>query len=166
MPFCPARRARAHEQETQADRMWLSSLPSWRAGTAPRVAERPENRPGGRGGQQHHARRSDRARRAYRHARRRAYRHARSYCTSAELMAHTHTLLCSSFSSVRRVSLHLPMHLPMHPLLSSGRSSYFRVVSYMYSFIFYLSSAGRASFSVLRGGWRHLGVRSRVMWGF
>ena len=35
-------------------------------------------------------------------------------------MAHTHTLLCSSFSSVRRESLHL--------LLSSGRSSYFRMV--------------------------------------
>jgi len=32
-------------------------------------------------------------------------------------MAHTHTLLWSSFSSVRRVSLHLPMHLPMHLLL-------------------------------------------------
>ena len=50
-------------------------------------------------------------------------------------MAHTHTLLWSSFSSVRRVSLHLPMHLPMHPLLSSGRSSYFRMVFCSFHFL-------------------------------
>ena len=50
-------------------------------------------------------------------------------------MAHTHTLLWSSFSSVRRVSLHLPMHLPMHLLLSSGRSSYFRMVFCSFHFL-------------------------------
>ena len=50
-------------------------------------------------------------------------------------MAHTHTLLWSSFSSVRRVSLHLPMHLPMHLLLSSRRSSYFRTVFCSFQFL-------------------------------
>ena len=39
------------------------------------------------------------------------------------------------FSSVRRVSLHLPMHLPMHLLLSSGRSSYFRMVFCSFHFL-------------------------------
>ena len=77
-PFAPARRARAHEQETQADRMWLSSLPSSRAGTAPRVAERPENMPGGRGGNSTTpAAATAPAAPLYRHACRRAYRHAR-----------------------------------------------------------------------------------------
>ena len=61
-------------------------------------------------------------------------------------MAHTHTLLWSSFSSVRRVSLHLPMQ--MHLLLSSGRSSYFRMMSmvmFFLPFTFYLSSCWRRS---------------------
>ena len=57
----------------------------------------------------------------------------RHYTPSRELMAHTHTLLCSSFSSVRRVSLHLPMQ--MHLLLSSGRPSYFRMVFCSFHFL-------------------------------
>jgi len=52
---------------------------------------------------------------------------------SREHMAHTHSLLWSSFSSVRRVSLHLPMQ--MHLLLSSGRSSYFRMVFCSFHFL-------------------------------
>eukprot|EP00964_Phaeocystis_antarctica_P116009 scaffold79988_cov63-Phaeocystis_antarctica.AAC.3 len=48
---------------------------------------------------------------------------------SRELMAHTHTRICSSFSSVRRVSLHLPMQDAYLSSLSSGRSSYFRMGS-------------------------------------
>ena len=57
---------------------------------------------------------------------------------------HSHSTLVFS-SSVRRVSLHLPMQ--MHLLLSSGmiigRSSYFRMV--FCSFHFYLSSCWRRS---------------------
>ena len=55
-------------------------------------------------------------------------------------MAHTHTLLWSSFSSVRRVSLALHWPMQMHLLLSSGRSSYFRMV--FCSFHFYLLLVG------------------------
>ena len=55
---------------------------------------------------------------------------------SREHMTHTHThTLVFFFSSVRRVSLHLPMHLPMHLLLSSGRSSYFRMVFCSFHFL-------------------------------
>ena len=50
-------------------------------------------------------------------------------------MAHTHTLLWSSFKCVRRESLHL--------LLSSGRSSYFRM-AFSAPFTFYLSSCWRS----------------------
>ena len=46
--------------------------------------------------------------------------------------AHSHSTLVF-FSSVRRVSLHLPMQ--MHLLLSSGRSSYFRMVFCSFHFL-------------------------------